>query len=201
MNLIVEPLDLILDLQVLLVLVHIILAFIFGRKHHDRDGHFWRIVGIDHSRVTCCCCLEDSVLLGDEVDDLARVSVQLAKKISGTYLSTPAISEDTPVLNVRILVLELLHHLAKPFNGFRWRGGRLEKLTELLALLIGVRRVPRNVCWLAFEEIWHKDLMFEGAVAVFITGKDVGTLECLWEETENVVNDKDASGRFGTGCV
>ena len=51
--------------------------------------------------------------------------------------------------------------------------------------------VPFDIGAVVAEEGWHEDLLWMVLVAV---GEDVGPLDDLWEEAENVIEDKD-------GCV
>lgn len=120
-----------------------------------------------------------------------------------SYLPTPAVPEDTPVLDIRILLPELLHHFGDSSDSLRWSSSRVEEFAELLSLVFRVGRVPGDVCRLAIEEVWHEDLEFSrlfGWCMVFAR-EDVGALERLWEEAENVIYDKDARGRRRSSCV
>jgi hypothetical protein len=56
-------------------------------------------------------------------------------------------------------------------------------------VLVGLRRVPRNVGGLALEEIGHEDLV---RVILVSIREDVGALQRLIEEAEDVVDDEDA---------
>lgn len=58
-------------------------------------------------------------------------------------------------------------------------GAYREELAQLLALVVGVWWVPRDVGWLAIEEVWHEHLVLSLLVAM---GKDISSLESLWEE-------------------
>jgi hypothetical protein len=65
---------------------------------------------------------------------------------------------------------------------------RVEEFAQLLLVLVGLRWIPRDVGGLAFEEIGHEDLV--GVVFVRV-GEDVGALEGLVEEAEDVIDDED----------
>jgi hypothetical protein len=66
-------------------------------------------------------------------------------------------------------------------------------------VLVGLRRIPRNVGGLALEEVGHEDLVRVVGVGV---SEDVGALERLVEEAEDVVDDEDALlCVFGAGGV
>ena len=47
---------------------------------------------------------------------------------------------------------------------------------------------------LAEKEIRHEDLVLVGGVGV---GEDIGALECLVAETEDIIDDKDSGGGVG----
>lgn len=59
-------------------------------------------------------------------------------------------------------------------------------LAQLLALLLRVRWVPRNVGGLAVKEVRHENLVVVFLVTV---GEDVGALQRLREEAEDIVDD------------
>jgi hypothetical protein len=66
-------------------------------------------------------------------------------------------------------------------------------------VLVSLRRIPRNVGGLALEEVGHEDLVRVVGVGV---GEDVGALERLVEEAEDVVDDEDTLlCVFGAGSV
>lgn len=56
-------------------------------------------------------------------------------------------------------------------------------------MLLGLGRVPGNVGGFAVEKIRHEDSVLVVLVGV---GEQVGALECLCEEAEDVVDDQDA---------
>jgi hypothetical protein len=116
----------------------------------------------------------------------------------GTYLPTPAIPNNRPLLNPPTLP-QLLHNFRDP----RYRLGRrslvIKELTKLLLVFVRLRRVPRDVGRLALEEIRHEDLVRVVGVGV---GEDVGALQRLVEEAEDIVDDEDALlCVFGAGGV
>lgn len=73
------------------------------------------------------------------------------------------------------------------------RSGTLKPVVELLFLVFVVGWVPCHVGRIAFEEIWHEDLVGVLAVAV---GEDISALNSLRKEAEDVVNGED--GRSGS---
>ncbi len=106
-----------------------------------------------------------------------------------TDLPAPAIPDDTPFLDAWVAGLELVHDALDLFDRLGWRGGGLEELAQFLALLVRVRWVPGDVGGLALEEVRH-----ENAILVLLVGvrENVGALESLREEAEDVVDDQDA---------
>ena len=81
----------------------------------------------------------------------------------------------------------------------RRRGLGLEELAQLLALLLVVRRVPADVGRRALEKVGYEDAVRVLLVAV---GEDVGALDGLREEAEDVVDYEDcARGGGGAGGV
>lgn len=109
-------------------------------------------------------------------------------------LAAPAIPDDTPALDMRVLVLEELDDLGDALDRLGRCSGALEEGAELLAFVFVVWRVPGNVRRLAFEEVRHEDLV--GVLRVG-EGEDVGALQSLREEAEDVVDDQE--GAFGVG--
>lgn len=179
-----------LGLDTLFPLLDGLLVLILARQHGNGDADASGIVGINHGRVACSSSLEDGVLLRGQVYNLA----------------TPAEANDTEGCNVLVLALDLLDDLGNAADGLGWCTGGLEELAETLALLLlswlsvilswirthkkthGVRRVVVDVNRLALEEVGHEDLV----LVLLVTGcKDIGTLESLVLEAENVVDDED----------
>lgn len=88
-------------------------------------------------------------------------------------------------------LLNLLEHLGHARHRLRRGALLLEEIAELLALLLCVRRVPGDVCGLALEEVGHEDLVLVLLVGVC---EDVGALQRLGEEAEDVVDEEDGGG-------
>lgn len=86
------------------------------------------------------------------------------------------------------LLLDLLDDLGDFLGGFRWCCRPLKECSKLLALLLGVGRVPRVVGRLAVEEVRHKDLVLVLLVRV---RQDVGPLQCVVMEAKYIVDDED----------
>ena len=103
------------------------------------------------------------------------------------HLAAPAHPQPTPCADIAArLVLNLLHDFWNLLRCLRWCSWTLEESSKLLAFLLGVRRIPRMVGWLAEEEIRDEDLVLVLFVGVC---EDVGTLECLFAEAEDVIDD------------
>ena len=113
-------------------------------------------------------------------------------------LSSPAHPQTTPLLDCPpSLPFNLLHDLRDLLRRLR-RGCRaLKESSQLLALLLGIRWVPRVVGRLAVEEIRNKDLIL--VVLVVRVGQDVSALQRLRAEAEDVVYDQDG-GSSGRGA-
>lgn len=107
-------------------------------------------------------------------------------KGKGTHLSTPAHAQTAPLADPACLCLDLLEefrHLLRRRGG----GGRPgEEVPEGFLLLVGVGRVDRVREGFAEEEVGDEDAVLVGAVGV---GEDVGTLDGLGGEAEDVVDD------------
>jgi hypothetical protein len=136
-DLVREPLDNILGLDSLLPLLDIVLWLVLRWQHGEGDGDTGGVVGIDHGRVARGGGFEQGVLLRAQVDDLA----------------SPAVANDSPLLDAGALSLNLLQDLRDPLESLGRRSLGVEELTELLALVVVVRRVPRDVSRLAVEEV------------------------------------------------
>ena len=67
----------------------------------------------------------------------------------------------------------------------------MEEVAQLLLLLL---RVPRDVSGLAVKEVRHEDVVLVFFVGV---GEDVGPLQILREEAEDVVDNEDRLFRLG----
>lgn len=64
------------------------------------------------------------------------------------------------------LLFDLLDDLGNFLRRHRWRGWTLEESSKLLALLLGVGRIPRVVGRLAEKEVRHEDLVLVLLVGV-----------------------------------
>lgn len=120
--------------------------------------------------------LKQRSLLRTQIDDLAA----------------PAEAQDTPSLHAA-LFREVLDDFGDARQGGGGRSFGAEEGAEFLLFFLVIWGVPGDVCGFAFEEIGDDDLVgFRAGV-----GEDVGALEGLGEEAEDVVNDQDAA--FGVG--
>ena len=73
------------------------------------------------------------------------------------------------------------------------RRSDIEPVAQGRLLIFVIRRVPLYLGWVAVEEVRHEDLVGVLGVAV---GEDVGALERLRKEAEDVVDRKDSA----VGC-
>ena len=168
-HLVIKPFDQVLLLHLLLPRGNVVLALILAGQHRNRHSSAFRVVWIHHGRMSRRTNLEGSTGLSRERHDLAA----------------PAESENAPLLNRLVLghLLEQLQGLGDALDGLRWRPRSLEKLAQLFALLLRVWRVPRDVGRFALEPVGHEDFVF--------LAEDIGALEGLREEPEDVVDEED----------
>jgi hypothetical protein len=164
MDLVWEPLHHIRRLDTFLPLLDVFFRLLARREHDvwDRDARC--VVAGDHGGVACCCDFEGCVGLGGEVYDLfglcqnEKKGVSLSSRCKITCLSTPTKPNNRPLLNTLTLP-QLLHNLRNARQRLWRRGLRVEELAQLLLVLVGLRRVPRDIGGLALEEIGHEDLV------------------------------------------
>lgn len=134
--------------------------------HGDVDG--LGVVGVDHGGVALDGGLEGLVVLaGGERRDL----------------STPAVAEDGPLeAAIGGQLVGLTHDIGDAGEGVRGSSLGLEEVAELLLVVVGLRREPGDVGGLALEEVRHENAVF----LLVGGGQDVGTLDGLVEEAEDV---------------
>jgi len=226
-DLIREVLDNIRDLEPLLPLLDLGHILVLAGQHGIWDRNARRVSSRDHGRVAGGSGFEDSALLGGQVHNLEAGQRQVSKIRSidpfgpsihlvasdnrqgpgvldprhetSAHLPAPAEAHNAPLLELALLGRNLLHDLRDARQRLRRRGLGLEELAQVLALLVVVRRVPADVGRLALEEVWHEDAVWVLLVAV---GEDVGALDGLREEAEDVVDYEDcARGGGGAGGV
>lgn len=167
-----EGLNMVGNLQVVPVPLHVVRVLVLGRQHRDRCRHVLRVVGVQHGRVTLHTGLErDAEVLGQgQVGDFGA----------------PAVAQDPPFLEAVPTGGQLVRvrHDARDLGQ---REGRrrlgLEEVAQLLLVLVRLGRVPRDIGGAALEEVGD-----EHAVLPLSVGgcQDVGTLDGLWPETEDV---------------
>jgi hypothetical protein len=186
MQLILIPLDLSLHLQVLLPRRHIVLALIAAGQQRKRHGDLLRVARVHHRRMHRRARRKRRVFPARQIRNLAA----------------PAVSQDAPGGDVGGgPALERGQQLRDARERLGRRGGRLEELAQLRALLVVVRRVPADVGGLAVEEVRNEDLVLLRLVAM---GEDVGALQSLREEAEDVEDYKDGllcGRRAGDVCM
>lgn len=173
MQLIREPHNGVLGLDMLLPRFDVFLLFALRRKHEKRDRDAGRVIGVHHGRVTRRGGLETRSLCADQIGDLAA----------------PAVADDAPCFDRGMFYLELVDDLGDASDGLGWSGLGAEEGTEFFTLFLCVGRIPGDVGGGAFEEIGHEDLVLVVFVAM---GEDVGALDGLRPEAEDVVDDQDA---------
>jgi hypothetical protein len=130
-----------------------------------------RILRIQHGRVTLHRSLERRILLASR---------------ENRNLPAPAVSENRPRLELACAARRKIIRLTNYTGDLGERRGRrglcIEEISQLLFMLVGLRREPGDVCGLALEEIGDEDAVFLGGGG----GEDVGALQGLGEEAEDV---------------
>lgn len=164
-----EGLDIVGLLQVGTERLHILRVLVLGGQHGHRNVDTLGIVGVEHRRVALHRRREQLVIL---------------TRRQGRDLASPAVTQDRPGLEAAA---------SSKLVGLGDNGGDLgqvcggsslglEEVTQLLLVVVGLRREPGDVGRLALEEVGD-----ENAVLLLARGgQDVGTLDGLGEETENV---------------
>ena len=163
-----EGLDVVGGLQVVLESLDGLGILILGGEHRHGDGDCLGVLGVDHGRVTLHGSLEDLVVLaGRERRDL----------------TTPAESENGPVeAATGGQLVGFRDHSWNLEEVLRGTGLGLEEVAEFLFVFVGLRREPGDISRLSLEEVGHEDAVF----LLVSGGQNIGTLDGLVEETENV---------------
>lgn len=165
-----ESLDVVRNLKVGLEALDIVGRLVLGGNHGHGDVHLFGVVGIHHGGVALHGGLEELVILA---------------RRQGSYLSSPAVAEDGPGLKATPARGELvgLGYDAGDLGQGVGRGGLgLEEVAELLLVFVGLRGIPGDIGGAALEEVGHDDPVF----LLVGSGQDVGTLDRLVEEAEDV---------------
>ena len=114
-------------------------------------------------------------------------------------LSTPAHAHRTPLSDPGRLLLNLLQQPWHLFRRIRRARRPREEVSKLLLLLLRIGREGAAGKRFAEEKVGHEDLEWVVGVCV---GEDVGALDGLGGEAEDVVDDEDGGGGGGgTGGV
>lgn len=201
MDLIIECLDVFGYLQLLLKFLDSVSVLVFGCKHAQRDSNALGIVRVNHRWVYLGGSSERRVGLrgqGNNLTDVSRVFLQFFLVLN--YLSTPAHTQNSHLLNLRAVLSDRLYQLRHLLlSGWRVRRS-LKKRAKLLSFFLGVWRYPAVICSLALEEVGHVDLVL--VVFVVGVGEDIGTLQGLRAVAEDVIDDEDGrGGAGGASCV
>ncbi len=112
----------------------------------------------------------------------------------GTNLAAPAHSQTTPFLDARVLFANRLDHLQDLLDVLWGRSRPAQEGCNVLLLLVGVRRIVAARKRLPMEKVGHEDLVLMGRVGV---SEDVGALDGLRAEAEDVVDDENGGGGGG----
>lgn len=163
-----EGLNVLGDLQVGTEGIDIGSGLVLGGKHGEGNLDRLGVVGVDHGGVALSTSLE---------------GVVLASESQSSDLTTPAETEDGPVKGaVGAELVGILDDLGDLREVVGRSGLGREELAEELLVLIGGGRVPGDIGGAALEEVGDENaVLLLGGV-----GEDIGTLDGLVEEAENV---------------
>lgn len=155
-------------------------VLVLARQQRHRHIDALRVLGVQHRRVALHRRLEGPVLAA------AREHRDLA---------APAVAEDGPVEGLAgegVGVGDDARDLGQRAGR---RGLGLEEVAELGLVVVGLGREPADVGGLALEEVGHEDAVF-----LRVGGReDVGALEGLGEEAEDVWSVSWGCGKGGKG--
>ena len=116
-----------------------------------------------------------------------------------THLSTPTHAQAAPLLDPTRLLLNLLHQLRHLLRRLLRICRSSKEIAQLLLFFIRVGWKYALGQGFAEEEVGYEDLVLVGAVGM---GEDIGALDGLRAEAEDVVDDEDCTGGIGgAGCV
>lgn len=198
MDLIIEPLNMFWHSQFLLEVLHRIRILILRCKHAQRNFDALSIIRIHHSRVHLSSSREASARLGSQGNNLSQQSAHHppthTPQKKAIYLPTPTHPQTRPLLNSTTFLFNLLHQLRHLLRSLLRICRAPKERSNPLLLLLRIRRVILVAQGLAEEEIRHEDLVLVGGIGV---GEDIGALESLVAETEDVIDDKDGGGGVG----
>ena len=178
MHLRIKRLDMLRGRQRTLIRLDVVGQLVLAGQHAHGDLAALGVVRGHHGRVDLRAGLDLGVALRDEGDDLGA----------------PAVAHGAPGFDVRVCLFGFGEHGLDAVEGVGGRGLGLEELAELGALLVCLGRVPGDVGGFAVEEVGHEDLVFVRLVRV---GEDVGALDRLREEAEDVVDEDEGFGGVG----
>ena len=180
-DLVGEGLDVLGDLETGLVALDVVGRLVLGREHAHGDLDLLGVGSIQHGRVDLDGGLELGRLARDERGDL----------------TAPAVAHDAPAGDVGVAFGRFLDDVLDLGQVQGWPGLGVEEVAELLALLLRVRWVPREVGGLALEEVGHVNLVLVFFVRVC---EDVGALQGLLEVPKNIIHGEDGLGGIGWAC-
>lgn len=110
------------------------------------------------------------------------------------HLATPAHAQRAPLLDPGRLLLNLLQQARHLLRRVGRAGGPREEVAQLLLLRVRVGRDDVAGQVVAEEEIGHEDAVRAARVG---GGEDVGALDRLRAEAEDVVDDEEGGGGGG----
>lgn len=137
----VEGLDVLFDLEVLFVLLHVLGRLLLRGQHAHGDGDFFGVFGRHHGRRCLDAGLESTVGLACDQTDT---------------FTAPAVPDHAPGLDAGVFLLGIPHgglHAGQMCG----RAVSSEPFTQLFLLLVRVGRVPGDVGGFLTEEARHDD--------------------------------------------
>ena len=124
---------------------------------------------------------------------------KLKKKVK-SYLPPPTIPNNTPLLNNPTSFLPNILHKFRNSSRMSFQISiRLPPRNKFIFFFLGIRRIPRNICWVSLEEIWHENLIL--MILIVCVSENVGALKGLRFESEDVVDYEDGCCCCWGACV
>lgn len=117
------------------------------------------------------------------------VVVDLKSVQQPTYLASPAQAECKHRFNALVTLPHSLDNIWNAWYSPSRVSNTAEEFSQRLAVLVGGWRVPRYIGGFALEEIGYVDSV--GAILGVAECQDVGALEHLVGEAEDVVHNED----------
>lgn len=199
-DLVAKGLNVVLHTQRLPKLLDRIRVFVAGCEHAEGNLDALGVGRVDHCGVNFGDGGEGGAGLSGQGDDLShkishpRSKTKDRNTTEASHLPAPAHAQTAPLLDPRRLLLNLPQQPGHLLRRIRRARGAREEISNLLLLLVRVGREVAVREGFAEEEVGHEDLVLVAGVGV---GEDVGALDGLGGEAEDVVDDEDGGGGVG----